>query len=221
MLIIAGLGNPGEEYLNTRHNVGRMVAQAFAKRNDFPDFIFSKKYNALISERVMTVVFETNMLKKGKPTGAHKLSKKTKEKVMVILPETFMNKSGSALKPLVSNAKKAEQLIVIHDDLDLAFGSSKLAFNRGSGGHRGVESVIRALKTEAFTRLKIGISPSTPSGKIKKPSNDKILDFIIGKFKPAELEQMKKISKESADYVKIILEEGRSHAAGSINNKKK
>ena len=98
-----------------------------------------------------------------------------------------MNKSGLAVKPIITSKKKAEALIVIHDDLDLPIGKFKISFNKSSGGHRGVESIIKAIKTEAFTRVRIGISPATPSGKLKKPKGEKdVGDFILGEFKKAK-----------------------------------
>ena len=193
--VICGLGNPGEEYENTRHNTGRMALEHFRKKAGFPDWVKDKKLNALVSE-----------------------VKIKKEKVKIICPETFMNNSGKSVAVLVKSKKTAEELIVVHDDLDLPLGAMKISFNRGSGGHRGVESVRRAIKTEAFVRLRIGISPSTPSGKPKKPSGDKkILDFIIGNFKPAELATLKKVLKRASEALEMLVAEGRERAMGEYN----
>ncbi len=195
MHIIVGLGNPGEEYRNTRHNMGRIMVEYFAKKYDFPDFEFNKKYQSLTST--------------GDIEG---------EKVLLLLPETFMNKSGKSLETLVTSAKKAEKLIVVQDDLDMPFGKIKLLFNRGSGGHKGIESIKRAIKTEAYTRVKVGICPTTPSGKPKKPSGDKLLDFIVGPFKPNEMEEVKKISKKAAEALYMTVNEGREKAMGEFNS---
>lgn len=195
MHIIVGLGNPGEEYVATRHNVGRMVVQAFAKKYSFPEFVISGKYQALAST--------------GDVDG---------EKVLLLMPETFMNKSGGSLKALVTSAKKAEKLIVVQDDLDMPLGKMKILFNRGSGGHKGIESIKRAIKTEAYTRLKIGICPTTPTGKPKKPTGDKLLDFIVGAFKPTELDEIKKISKKAAEALHMMVAEGREKAMGEFNH---
>lgn len=198
MHIIAGLGNPGEEYAETRHNAGRMVVEYFASKHDFTDFNATKKIPALVS---------TGELGKGKKA----------EKVTLVLPETFMNKSGGALGTLVPSVKKAEKLIVVQDDVDMPLGKIKILFNRGSGGHKGVESVKRAIKTEAFARLKIGVSPTTPSGKIKKPGSDKMPDFIVGPFKPAELAEMKKVIKRASEALEMMVLEGREKAMGEFN----
>ena len=194
MYIIVGLGNPGEEYAETRHNAGRMVATAFIKRCDLPDVVSSKKYASLFSE-----------------------GKVAKEKVIVLMPETFMNKSGAAVKSLVTSAKKAETLVVIQDDLDMPLGKIKILFNRGSGGHRGIESIQKAIKTEGFIRVKIGISPSTPSGKTKKPDGSKILDFIVAPFKKPEAEVMKKTAKKAAEAIEMIVAEGKEKAMEVFN----
>src|SRR3989344_3878760 len=146
MFIIVGLGNPGEEYENTRHNTGRMFAEHFIKTHNFSELKEDKKLKAITS------------------TGEIK-----KEKIIFVLPETFMNKSGISVKPLITSTKKAEALIVAHDDIDLPLGTLKITFGRGSGGHKGIESIMRAIKTKDFVRIRIGIAPTTPSGKIKKP----------------------------------------------------
>lgn len=193
--LIVGLGNPGEEYVNTRHNAGRMVVEQFRKKNDFPEWTKDKTLKALVSK------------------GAF-----GKNKVTFLLPDNFMNVSGKSVVPLVKNAKDAERTIVVYDDLDLPLGTMKVSFNRSSGGHKGVESIIKALKTQAFVRLRVGISPSTPSGKLKKPKGEQeLLDFIVGTFKKAEIETMKKVVKKGADVLALILENGREKAMGEIN----
>src|SRR5690606_18359209 len=101
--------------------------------------------------------------------------------VKVLTPDTFMNHSGKFVAKHVKSQKAAEKLIVLYDDLDLPLGNIKISFNRSSGGHRGVESIIKALKTEAFVRIRIGVSPATPTGKLKKPKGEKEVEkFILG-----------------------------------------
>lgn len=194
MYTIVGLGNPGEEYETTRHNAGRMAVSAFIKRTDLPDAVLSSKYASLMSE-----------------------GKVGKEKVLVLMPETFMNKSGASIKNLITSEKKAETLIVVHDDLDMPLGKIKILFNRGTGGHKGLESIKKTIKTEAFIRVKIGISPVTPSGKTKKPDSSKILDFIVGEFKKPELEIMKKTAKKAAEAIEMIVTEGKEKAQEVFN----
>ena len=193
--IIVGLGNPGEEYANTRHNAGRMVAEAFRKKNDFPEWTADKNLKARVSKGTWG-----------------------KDKVILVQPDNFMNVSGKSVAPLVKNAKDAERTIVVYDDLALPLGGMKISFNRSSGGHKGVESIIKALKTKAFARLRIGICPTTPGGKLKKPKGeDALLDFIVGPFKKAEFDDLKKTVKKGAEALALILEEGREIATGKVN----
>ncbi len=198
--IIVGLGNPGEEYKQARHNTGRIVIEAFRKKNGFSDWEKDKKLNALVSG------------------GTPRHAQGKKEKVMLVEPETFMNNSGKSIAPLVKNKKAAERLVVIHDDLDLPLGGMKISFNRGSGGHKGIESIKRAIKTEAFVRLRVGISSATPSGKLKKTKGDKAVNnFILGEFKPKEMELMKKVAKRASDALTAIVTLGRERAMGKYN----
>lgn len=181
MKIIVGLGNPGEEYELTRHNTGRIVLFEFLKAQKFDELMEDKKNKALKTE-----------------------GRVGKENVLVIMPETYMNKSGLSLKNIITSKKKAEDMVVIHDDIDLPLGKYKISFGRGSAGHKGVESIIRAVQTKDFTRVRVGISPSTPKGKIKKPQGDKLLDFITGKFKPSEMSILKEISKKIIPELKSL-----------------
>lgn len=233
MNIIVGLGNPGQEYENTRHNAGRMAVEYFVKNiskisekvlkeRDFPvskaakilkssnlsDFFESSKYSSTASEGELVRIGGTG--KDAKNIGKA-------EKVLALLPETFMNKSGKALSALVSGPKKAEKLIVVHDDLDLPIGKIKIVFNRGSGGHKGVESINRAIKTEGYIRIRIGVCPTTPSGKPKKPSGEKLLDFIVGEFKPAEMDDMKKIIKKVAEAIYMAVVDSKEKAMTEYN----
>lgn len=173
MKIIVGLGNPGEEYKLTRHNTGRIVLFEFLKAQKFGEPVEDKKIKALKTEGGIG-----------------------KEKILIVMPETYMNKSGLSVKNIIMSKKKAENMIVVHDDIDLPLGKYKISFGRGSAGHKGVESIIRAVQTKDFTRVRVGISPSTPKGKIKKPQGDKLLDFITGKFKPSEMVILKEMSKK-------------------------
>ena len=196
MYIVVGLGNPGEEYKDTRHNTGRMMVEYFAKTHKAVDFFFYKKKNAHITE-----------------------VKVDKEKVSLVLPDTFMNKSGNAVKSLVTSVKKAESLVVVYDDLDLPIGKIKISYNRSSGGHRGLESIIRAIKTEAFTRIRVGISKGALGGKVKKPQGEEaVSDFIISKFKKAEADEMKKVAKKVSDAILMIVKDGREKAMGIFNS---
>lgn len=187
-----GLGNPGSEYEKSRHSVGRMAL----------DFLFeSKKF------------------------GEWKLNKKTKslesvgslnsKDVLLIKPETFMNKSGQAVTAYGVTAVK--KLLVVHDDVDLPLGTIRFSFGRGSGGHRGLDSIIKSLKTKDFIRLRLGISPATPLGKIKKPSSEKVTDFVIADFKKNEEIILEKVFKRTTEALTCLAENGLSKTMNIYN----
>ncbi len=194
--IIVGLGNPGAEYEGTRHNTGRIAMDAFAKKEGVYEWKEDKKIKSEIAKT-----------KVGKNT------------VTLIKPNTFMNKSGDAVRSLIKSKKAAETLVVIHDDMDIPFGKIKLSYNKSSGGHRGVESIIKAVKTEGFIRMRIGISPANAKGMVKKPQGEKAVgDFILGKFKPSEQDELKKIMKRAAEGLETLLKEGRDIATAQVNS---
>jgi PTH1 family peptidyl-tRNA hydrolase len=200
---IVGLGNPGEEYANTRHNTGRIVLDAIRKEFGGADWEFDKKLNAQVSE-----------VKIGK------------EKVKLIAPETFMNNSGKAIASLVKlkankklKLKAADDLIVIYDDFQLPIGRMKVSYNKSSGGHNGLESVIKHAKTEAFPRLRIGTAPANAKGEAKIPhGDDKIEKFILGPFKDDELKAVKKLAKKACEGLEVWMKEGREKATNVINS---
>ncbi|HEX9608666.1 MAG TPA: aminoacyl-tRNA hydrolase, partial [Candidatus Paceibacterota bacterium] len=190
MWIIVGLGNPGEGYEMTRHNTGRMVVEAFAKKHAFSDWKKDATLNAQIA--------------KGKIETAA---------VTLMLPDTFMNKSGGAVKKMVKNVKQAERVIAVYDDLDLPLGTIRLSFGRGSGGHRGIESIITSLRTKNFMRIRVGVSPQTPGGKLKKPKGDEqVLHFILDPFSKKEMERFKKVEQQAGEALAMTVTEGRVRA---------
>ena len=192
--IFVGLGNPGEEYENTRHNTGRILLELLGKTLN-AEWKTDKTLNADIAK-----------VKIGK------------SKVTMVLPNTFMNNSGKSLKTMVGSIKAAEKLLVIYDDLDLPFGKSKISFNRSSGGHRGLESIIKSIKTEKFARIRVGISPTTPSGKIRKPQGEEaVTKIIIGKFKPEEASELKKLSKKINIALETFVNDGLEKAMTGFN----
>jgi len=141
-----------------------------------------------------------------------------KAEVLLLEPETMMNNSGKSLLTLVKSKKQAEQLVIVYDDLDLPFGKWKFSFNRGSGGHKGIESIARALKTKAFVRVRVGIAPTSLFGKTKKPKgDDAVVKFILGKFTDGEIKELKKVSKEISQGLETLVTEGLNAAMGEWN----
>ncbi len=195
MHIILGLGNPGEKYAETRHNTGRRAVESFRARHDFPPWRFDKKLNAEVSE-----------------------GKVGKEKVVLVLPDTFMNNSGKTASRLVKSKKAAAGLLVVYDDLDMPFGTLRFSFGRSSGGHNGLESIIRAMKTKDFPRLRLGISSATPSGKIRKPSGEKkVLDFILDSFSKSENDALSKVFKKADEAMEVSVTQGYQVAMNRFN----
>lgn len=172
--LIIGLGNPGGKYENTRHNMGFLFIDALAKSLNMPDFEFDKKLNSQVSE-VRLSPFERS------PEGRQKFPEVG---LRLAKPQTFMNKSGLAASALVKYFKiKPENILVVHDDIDILWGSFKLSFGRSSAGHKGAESIIKSLKTKDFWRLRIGIQPVMSSKRVKIKA-DKV---ILKKFTPSEM----------------------------------
>ena len=145
------------------------------------------------------------------------LEKKLPAQAKVAKLNVYMNNSGGPMRKRVPSKKAAERLLVVHDDLDLPLGTLRLSFGSGSGGHRGVESVIKALGTKDFARLRIGISPATPSGKVKKPDSAKIVDFVLGQFRPPEREKLKKVRSQALKGIELLVEEGLERAMTEVN----
>ena len=175
MKLVVGLGNPGKEYENTRHNTGRIMVGLIEKKLE-------------------------------------------DSKIKFITPDNFMNNSGKAVAPLIKAKKDLKDLVVIYDDIDLPLGKIKISFNRSSGGHNGLGSVIKALKSEEFLRIRVGISSATPKGVVKKPKGEKaVLNFLLGEYKKSELETIKKLGKKIAEAVEMIFTEGKDKAMSLYN----
>ncbi len=195
MMLIVGLGNPGKEYEKTRHNAGRIILEYIAKANDFSDWKNDMKTKSLRA--------------KGEVDN---------EKFEFMLPETFMNNSGLSVVPVIDDKKKLKNLVVIYDDLDIPVGNLKISFDRSSGGHNGLESVIKKVKSKEFVRIRIGVSPHTPTGKLRKPKGEAaVLKFLLGNFKEDELKTLKKQSKQIAEILVCLASEGKDKAMSLYN----
>lgn len=187
MLLIVGLGNPGNSFENTRHNVGREIVSSFGKHIGCGEFRPEKKWNALVSE-----------------------GRVGKTKAVLTLPETMMNNSAKSIVPAARFYKiKPKDIFVVHDDADIALGCAKLSFGRNSAGHKGVESLIRGLKTRYFWRLRIGIA-----GKRDIPAEK----LVLKKFTPDEARLVKKITKQTMAALETIAAEGPERAMNEYNS---
>lgn len=182
MKIIIGLGNPENEYAGTRHNIGFFLVDKIKEKYTFPEFEFKKNFQAEIS--------------KGKINDTETL---------LVKPQTFMNLSGEAMQAIMSFYKLTpDDLLVIHDDLDIPLGKFKLATDSSSAGHNGVQNIIEKLGTQKFRRIRIGIG--------QQQANDDAVacrlaahNFVLQKFSPEEIEILSGISEEVMNEVEKFI----------------
>ena len=181
MILIIGLGNPGNKYQKTRHNIGsRMIDEL-------------RSSLALRSTRAIGELKSLNL-----------------ENVILVKPTTFMNESGKAVKNLLRTYRlRSDNLIVIHDDIDLPLGKIRIVKNRGAAGHKGVESIIKELRTKNFIRFRIGVYPKT--GKPRSPE-----EFVLQNFNKEE-RVIKEITKKTAEAIEFFLKEGLEKAMSRFN----
>ena len=172
MKLVVGLGNPGKEYENTRHNIGYELADMFAKKYDC-SFRTERKFEADI--------FDINI---------------NGEKVIVAKPLTYMNLSGNAVKKIVDFYNiNSQDILIMHDDLDMVLGKIKVVNNSSSGGHNGLKSITKAIQTRDYVRFKIGIY-----GKNRMID---AIDCVLGKFS----KEQRKVLDEVYDKVGNLLED--------------
>ncbi len=176
MKLLVGLGNPGQKYENTRHNIGFLVLDAFAKKYD----------EAFVNKKSYLCEFAQIML--------------DSEKTLLCKPQTFMNASGkSVLEILHKHPVTPEELLVIYDDADLPFGDIRFKASGSSAGHRGMDSVLSVFERgTAIARLRIGIG--------RPPHSDIPLeDFVLQSWTQSEKSQLEKIQSESIDHIEQFL----------------
>ena len=162
MKLIVGLGNPGREYENTRHNIGFHYLDLYAKKLGITSY--QNKFN-----------------------GDYQKIKLNGEDVILLKPLSYMNLSGEVVSKFANYYKiKPEDILVIHDDLDISVGRIKLKENGSSGGHNGIKNIILHLGCESFKRLKVGIS---------KDSNIETKDYVLGKFLKEDIEKFNNLEK--------------------------
>lgn len=177
MKCIVGLGNIGKRFELTKHNIGFEVIDYMLERNQFK-------------------------LDKQKYKGAYTIKRLAGEKVMFIEPMTMMNLSGDAVGPLMKYYDIAiDDLLVLYDDLDLPQGEIRLRQKGSAGGHNGMKSIIQALGTDQFKRIRIGVD---------RPSNGmSIVDYVLQKFSKQEMDTMNKVIEHSARAVEAYIESSR------------
>jgi PTH1 family peptidyl-tRNA hydrolase len=195
---IVGLGNPGKEYAKTPHNAGFMVLDALAKRAGDGTWTREK----MLEGSVANVQFACG------------------KTALLLKPETFMNASGKSVRKVIESVEDAEQsLIVVYDDIDMPVGSVKIVFDRGSGGHKGVQSIIDTLGTTRFTRVKVGISPvSLFTGDMKKPKGkDAVGKYVLAPLSRRREHMIDDASEIACAALEKIVCEGREAAMNEVN----
>ncbi len=195
MFYIVGLGNPGEKYEDTRHNVGWVVVERVCRTFGLPEFREARAHSGNVSEGALE-----------------------NESVTLLQPTTFMNNSGSAVVKLVPK-QESEHLIVVHDDIDLPFGEVKIGKGRGAGGNNGVQSIIDKLGTKDFVRIRVGIAPkSFWTGKVKRPQGGGPLErFVLKPFTGSEQKQLGEILDKTVAAIETIITKGVVEAMNIYN----
>ena len=187
MKLIVGLGNPGRIYANNRHNVGFMCLNHFARRQAIP---FARKQG---QARIGT----------GEVAGCE---------VVLARPQTYMNRSGQSVELLVKRLNiRLDDLLVVHDDLDLPLGKLRISYGASSSGHKGIDSIIAHLGSRKFVRLRVGI------GRPEGATEDDVIAYVLGDFTPDEKEVMAQVIPIVSDAIFSFLTDGMSAAMNKYN----
>lgn len=185
MNLIAGLGNPGAEYTNTRHNVGYLVIGHWAKS---------------LGVRLSGRRFHSTNIQ----------TKYHDRDIILLRPRTYMNRSGKAVKACVDFYGLApEDILVVHDDIDLTLGRVKMVRDGGPGGHKGVRSLIQDLGTRDFCRVKVGVG--------RPPAGEAVEDYVLSAFRAGEKELVRDAVKGAVLACELYVSNGVEAAMNKIN----
>jgi PTH1 family peptidyl-tRNA hydrolase len=184
--IVAGLGNPGERYAGTRHNLGYRTVEELASRN---------------SERFKKVRFVPVEVAEITHGG---------ERLLLGRSQRFYNESGEVYASLARKRDvPPERIVVVHDDIDLAFGALRIKQGGSAGGNRGVESFVRALRTPDFYRVRLGVG--------RPPGRQDPVDFVLQPFGKRQEADVRMVVDDAADAVLSLVREGLAAAQGRYN----
>ncbi|NLV91447.1 MAG: aminoacyl-tRNA hydrolase [Firmicutes bacterium] len=185
MKLVVGLGNPGLKYAQTRHNFGFMVIEELVRRHGVT--LTAGSFSAL--------------------SGSVRING---EKVILLMPQTFMNNSGRAVGPAANYYRIApEDILVIYDDLDLALGEVRLRAKGSAGGHNGMKSIIAALGTQEFARLRLGIDRPTHS--------EEVINYVLSNFPKADQPLVEEVITTAADAAELWITDGVTVAMSKFN----
>lgn len=187
--LIVGLGNPGKEYENTRHNFGFMVLNALAQKWQI-NYSFKKRFSAFLGNGII----------KDQP-------------VMLLFPLTYMNLSGRAVKEAVKyNNIMLGKILIIHDEIDLKYGTIRLRLNGGTGGHKGLESIVSCMASKEFSRLRLGIGTKTTE-------DEELSDFVLSEFSLQEKNSLSLIMDNAILAIETFINEGIDKAMQNYNKR--
>jgi PTH1 family peptidyl-tRNA hydrolase len=185
-LLVVGLGNPGKEFANTRHNAGADVVELLARRHD-ARLKKSRRDRALVGD-----------------------ARVAGKRVVLAVPLTYMNDSGRALAPLAKHYDVApEQIVVVHDELDLPPAALRVKVGGGLAGHNGLRSIVQHLHSDEFVRVRIGVG--------KPPSKERGADHVLARASKRDREEMAVTIEEAADAVELIVTDGPDAAMNRYN----
>ena len=194
MELLVALGNPGKEYEHTRHNVAWIVLRELIRAANLPEPHDSAAFSGEVSV--------------GNLHG---------REVRLLFPTTFMNNSGNAVKKAL-DCEPLGTLIVIHDEIDLPFGTIRLVQDRGAGGHNGVKSIIESIGSSDFVRIRIGIGKKNIFGIMRRPKGDALSKFVLAEFSKKEKEALKEIGKKVLRAIELMYTKGMQKAMQEINS---
>ena len=185
MKLIAGLGNPGTRYAATRHNIGFVVAERLAQRHGIT-------------------------LKKKGYSGLYGVGRIVGCEAAILLPQTFMNRSGVSVQGAMAGLKLTpNDLVVIHDEIDLPFGTLRLKSGGGHGGHNGLRSIGQSIGTADYARVRVGVG---------RPEYGEVSDYVLSVFASEEKTHLAQVVEGVADAVEMYLAEGLESAMNVFNN---
>ncbi len=198
-VVIVGLGNPGKQYEKTPHNAGFLVLDALLGKKGEGGWKKEKMCEGLIANVSLNCGATALLLK----------------------PETFMNESGRSAKKVVENVADAENsLIVVYDDIDMPIGSVKIVFDRGSGGHKGVQSIIDTLGTTRFVRVRVGVAPVGLFGDMKKPKGrEAVSRYVLSPLSRRRTHLLEAATDVAISAIEKIVCEGREAAMNEVNKR--
>ena len=184
--LIVGLGNPGSKYRETRHNIGFAVADRLAER-----------HRVAFGEQKFDGQFAS-----GRVAG---------QKVFLLKPETYMNRSGESVGPAARYYElSADQIVVVHDDVDLDLGRLKVKSGGGHGGHNGLRSIVDALGTSDFVRVRCGVG---------RPEHGSVKDHVLGRFRNDERSVADAVVEAACDAVETVMRDGPDRAQNRFNGR--